>query len=178
MSGTRIAQIENRREIPAAKYRAAAFSRVRFPVLRLVPNANPAIQLTVYANTPHERRPSIMLRSTAELAGLRIHATDGDIGSLANVYFDDIHWQVRYFVVDTGHWLPGRLVLMSPAAVESADLTTRKLNVRLAKKQVEGSPGIEAHEPVSRQHEQHVAKYYGWPVYWPAEGCSRQRPRT
>ena len=58
-----------------------------------------------------------MLRSTADLAGLAIHATDGSFGSLADIYFDDIHWQVRYFVVDTGHWLPGRLVLISPASV-------------------------------------------------------------
>jgi hypothetical protein len=112
-----------------------------------------------------------MLRSTAELAGLAIHATDGNIGSVANVYFDDIHWRVRYFVVDTGHWLPGRQVLVSPAAVESADIRGQRLNVKLTKDQVEKSPGIESHETVSRQHEQHVAKYYGWPVYWPAEGA-------
>jgi hypothetical protein len=112
-----------------------------------------------------------MLRSTAELAGLAIHATDGNIGSVANVYFDDIHWRVRYFVVDTGHWLPGRQVLVSPAAVGSADIRGRRLNVKLTKDQVEKSQGIESHETVSRQHEQHVAKYYGWPVYWPAEGA-------
>jgi hypothetical protein len=112
-----------------------------------------------------------MLRSTAELAGLAIHATDGNIGTLTNIYFDDVQWCARYFVVDTGHWLPGRLVLISPAAVQSVDLDGRKLNVKLSKEQVEKSPGIESHEPVSRQHEQRVAKYYGWPVYWPVEGA-------
>jgi len=111
-----------------------------------------------------------MLRSTAELAGLAIHATDGTIGTLTNVLFDDIHWLVRYLVVDTGHWLPGRLVLISPASVDSADLAARQLHVKLTKAQVEASPGIESHETVSRQHEQRVAKYYGWPVYWPTEG--------
>jgi len=111
-----------------------------------------------------------MLRSTAELADLPIHATDGNIGSLTDIYFDDIHWRVRYFVVDTGHWLPGRLVLISPASVGHADLAQRELSVTLTKDQVEKSPGIESHETVSRQHEQKVAKYYGWPVYWPAEG--------
>ena len=117
-----------------------------------------------------------MLRSTAELAGLAIHATDGNIGSLTNVYFDDVQWCARYFVVDTGHWLPGRLVLISPASVTSVDMASRKLNVRLSKEQVEKSPGIESHEPVSRQHEQRVAKYYGWPVYWPAEGALAPEP--
>ncbi len=112
-----------------------------------------------------------MLRSTADLAGLAIHATDGNIGSVQDIYFDDIQWRVRYFVVDTGAWLPGRLVLISPTAIENADLGKHRLNVRLTKDQVEKSPGIESHETVSRQHEQHVAKYYGWPVYWPAEGA-------
>jgi hypothetical protein len=112
-----------------------------------------------------------MLRSTADLAELVIHATDGNMGSLADIYFDDIHWHVRYFVVDTGRWLPGRLVLISPASVASADATGRQLNVTLTKLQVEQSPGIETHETVSRQHELHMSKYYGWPVYWPAEGA-------
>jgi len=112
-----------------------------------------------------------MLRSTAEMASLAIHATDGNIGSLKDIYFDDIHWRVRYFVVDTGHWLPGRLVLVAPAAVASADAAGKLLNVKLTKKQVEDSPGIETHETVSRRHEVHMAKYYGWPVYWPAEGA-------
>lgn len=112
-----------------------------------------------------------MLRSIKELAGLSLHATDGNIGSLADVYFDDIHWRVRYFVVDTGNWLPGRLVLISPASVANVEVGHRQLNVTLTKGQVEKSPGIEAHETVSRQHEQHMSKYYGWPVYWPVEGA-------
>ncbi len=112
-----------------------------------------------------------MLRSIADLTGLGIHATDGNIGSLTDVYFDDIHWRVRYFVVDTGHWLPGRLVLISPASVANVEIRERHLNVSLTKGQVEKSPGIEAHETVSRHHELRMSKYYGWPVYWPTEGA-------
>ena len=118
-----------------------------------------------------------MLRSITDLAGLSLHATDGDIGSLTDVYFDDNHWRVRYFVVDTGNWLPGRLVLISPASVANVEVGQRQLNVTLTKGQVEKSPGIEAHETVSRQHEQHMSKYYGWPVYWPVEGAAHPSPR-
>lgn len=110
-----------------------------------------------------------MLHSTAELARLSIHATDGTIGSLENLYFDDIQWRVRYLVVDTGHWLPGRLVLIGPSSVERTDLPGRQLHVKLSKQQVADSPGIETHETVSRQHELHMARYYGWPVYWSAD---------
>src|SRR5262249_52697384 len=114
-------------------------------------------------NTRSSDGDQYMLRSIAELAGLAIHATDGNIGSLTDVYFDDNHWRVRYFVVDTGNWLPGRLVLISPASVAHVEIDKGQLDVTLTKGQVDKSPGIEAHETVSRQHEQRMSKYYGWP---------------
>ena len=54
-----------------------------------------------------------MLRSFAHLRGFTIQASDGEIGSLRDVYFDDRSTLVRYFVVDTGTWLPGRRVLLA-----------------------------------------------------------------
>jgi len=57
-----------------------------------------------------------MLRTAGELKGVTIQATDGDIGSVQDLYFDDHSWTVRYLVVDTGTWLPGRQVLISPFA--------------------------------------------------------------
>ena len=62
-----------------------------------------------------------MLRRVDELLGFRIHAADGDIGRVHDLYFDDQRWTVRYLVVDTRHWLPGRRVLLSPAAVRRPD---------------------------------------------------------
>ena len=46
-----------------------------------------------------------MLRSVSELTGYSILATDGQIGKVAEFYFDDITWTIRYLVVDTGNWL-------------------------------------------------------------------------
>ena len=62
-----------------------------------------------------------MLRSLKELQGYTISATDGDIGSVHDFYFDDQHWTVRYLVVDTGGWLSGRRVLVSPLALGRPD---------------------------------------------------------
>ena len=42
-------------------------------------------------------------------------ASDDDIGTVDNLLIDDVRWLVRYFVVDTGHWLPGKLVQLRPA---------------------------------------------------------------
>jgi hypothetical protein len=107
-----------------------------------------------------------MLKPLDELKGFTIGATDGDIGKIADFYFDDEKWTVRYLVVDTGGWLTGRQVLISPVAVTTVDLNASRVNVRLTKEQVEKSPGIEEHKPVSRQQEAAYFLYYNYPYYW------------
>jgi hypothetical protein len=108
-----------------------------------------------------------MLRSVNDLTGLTIGATDGDIGSVKNFYFDDQHWTIRYLVVDTGGWLSGRRVLISPFAIRGLDAAHDRLLVNLTKTQVERSPDIDTHRPMSREAEIAFSRYYGYPYYWP-----------
>lgn len=107
-----------------------------------------------------------MLQNTKELYGNKLAALDGDIGHVKDFYFDDKIWVIRYLVVDTGSWLTGRLVLLSPHAFSKLDQHEKTLHVKLLKKQIENSPSIESHKPVSRQYEIEYYRYYGWPVYW------------
>jgi hypothetical protein len=107
-----------------------------------------------------------MLENTKELYGKRLTAVDGDIGHVKDFYFDDAAWAVRYVVVDTGSWLTGRLVLLSPHAFATLDQGKKTLRVNLRKEQIEGSPSIAAHETVSQQFEEQYYRSYGWPVYW------------
>lgn len=107
-----------------------------------------------------------MLISTKDLNGIRIAATDGEIGRIKDFYFDDLNWVVRYLVVDTGTWLTGRLVLLSPHALGRFDQSAGVLHMNLSKAQIEKSPPIESHLPVSRQYEVEYYRYYGWPTYW------------
>jgi uncharacterized protein YrrD len=107
-----------------------------------------------------------MLRSEKELRGYTIRAIDGDIGKVHELYFDDLAWIVRYMVVDTGNWLPGRKVLLWPGALGQPDWETQSLSVGLTKEQVENSPHISSDEPVSRQMETDLHTYYGWTPYW------------
>jgi hypothetical protein len=109
-----------------------------------------------------------MLRKIKELKGYKLGARDGEIGHVKDVYFDDQTWTVRYLVADTGHWLPQRKVLLSPLAVSGIHTTPHgAMEVNLTKEQIEQSPSIEAHKPVSRQYEADYFQYYGWPYYWP-----------
>jgi hypothetical protein len=107
-----------------------------------------------------------MLDKAKILKGYKLHALDGEIGSVDEFYFDDKHWTVRYLVVDTGSWLMGREVLISPYSVSSVDRNSKTISVNLTKKQIEDSPPLESHKPVSRQYEDSYYAYYGWPSYW------------
>ena len=108
-----------------------------------------------------------MLRSMKnDLKGFTVGATDGDIGTVEEVYFDDTSFTVRHLVVDTGGWLSGRKVLISPMALRDIDWGGKRINATLTKAQVEKSPAIHTDRPVSRQHEIEYYGYYGYPSYW------------
>jgi hypothetical protein len=107
-----------------------------------------------------------MLVNETYLKGLVIRATDGELGTVDEIYFDDESWAIRYLTVDTGGWLGGRKVLISPLAIVQAHWPARRLDVALTKKQVENSPDIDTKKPVSRQHEIVYGGYYGYPAYW------------
>jgi uncharacterized protein YrrD len=107
-----------------------------------------------------------MLRSIKQLYGEKIGTPDGEIGHVKDFYFDDQQWAVRYVVVDTGSWLSGRLVLISPHAFGNFHQDGDCLLVNLTRQQIENSPPIELHKPVSRQYEEEYYRYYGWPAYW------------
>ncbi len=111
-----------------------------------------------------------MLRSVKELYGKRLGASDGDLGHVKDFYFDDESWAVRYVAADTGAWLPGRQVLISPHAFGSLSPNGKALMVALTRKQIENSPSIELHKPVSRQYEVAYYEHYGWPYYWEGGG--------
>jgi hypothetical protein len=107
-----------------------------------------------------------MLQNITELYGHKLAATDGDIGQIKDFFFNDQSWVIRYLVADTGSWLTGRLVLLSPHALGHLNRTEKILSVNLTRKQIENSPSIDAHKPVSRQYEIEYYRYYGWPTYW------------
>jgi uncharacterized protein YrrD len=107
-----------------------------------------------------------MLKNTKSLYGTKIMATDGHLGHITDFYFDDEIWVVRYVVVDTGTWLAERLVLLSPYAFGRLDTKAGILNSQLTKAQIEASPAIDTHRPISRQFEIDYHRHYGWPCYW------------
>lgn len=107
-----------------------------------------------------------MLRSTQTITGFEIGATDGVIGTVDRALFDDARWAIRYLVTDTGDWLSGRKVLISPRSIWAIDGTNQVVRVGLTRDQVANGPSIDVDKPVARQHEIAYSQYYGHAPYW------------
>ena len=108
-----------------------------------------------------------MLSKVKILNGYSIQNTnDETIGKVKDIYFDDRHWTVRYLVVNTGSWLAGRKVLISPYGLVGVNADHENIIANLTKKQIEASPSLNSDKPVSRQFESDYYGYYGWPCYW------------
>jgi hypothetical protein len=107
-----------------------------------------------------------MLRSTKEILGYTIGASDGELGGVHDVFFDDSEWVVRYLAVDTRKWLPGRKVLIAPVALGSPNWEHRVLPVGLTKEEVRNSPKIDSERPISRRQEEELYAHYQWVPYW------------
>ena len=107
-----------------------------------------------------------MLLAISALKGYAIEATDGRIGEVSDLLFDDQTWKIRWIVVDTGKWLSGRKVLLHPSAIGQPDYVRRQLRIKLSKAKVEASPDIFDHQPVSMRMESQLFEYYQWDPYW------------
>lgn len=107
-----------------------------------------------------------MLKSLKALEGYTLGASDGEVGKVSDFLFDDRSWAVRYLVVDTGGWLSGRKVLISPISLEAPDWEEGVFPVRCTRQQVEDAPPLDEHAPVSREYERSFYEHYGHGLYW------------
>jgi hypothetical protein len=109
-----------------------------------------------------------MLHLARKIRSAAVLATDGEIGAVDDFFFEEARWTVRYLHVDTGRWLSGKRVLISPMSVIPP---WNRSGVRLAltRDQVWHSPEVRS-ESLSRASEAQLLAYYGYPVYWGAGG--------
>ena len=108
-----------------------------------------------------------MLSKAKTLKGYSLQNTDGEtMGTVKEFYFDDRHWAVRYLIANTGNWLKGRQVMISPYALIAVNFDYQNIVADLTKRQIEDSPSSDSDKPVSRQFEESYYGYYGWPPYW------------
>lgn len=118
-----------------------------------------------------------MLRTTKSLIGYRLAASDGILGSVHDLYFDDDTGQIRHVVVDLGRHIPGRKVLLEPLVLGAPDWVHRIIPIPMSREEIRRSPRRDADKPVFRQIEEHVQNFYEWAPHWtPFSGEPEPQP--
>jgi hypothetical protein len=106
------------------------------------------------------------LRSAHEVEGYHIQATDGDIGHVRDFVLDDELWAIRYLIVDTLNWWPGKRVLISPQWIERVSWGESKVFLNLTRAAVKSSPEYSEQTLVTRDYEDLLHRHYQRPGYW------------
>lgn len=107
-----------------------------------------------------------MLTTLKHFKGYTVKAKNGVIGEVKDICFDDRHWIIRHFVIDTGTWLPGRQLLLSPAVLAQPNWSSRFFTIVLTKEQVKNSAGRDRKKLDDHKHKGTVDSNYKWPTYW------------
>lgn len=107
-----------------------------------------------------------MLYLTSTLKSYNIHATDGEMGKVKDIYFDDHSWAIRYAQIDTNKWLPTRNVYVSPSSFKGVNVEDELVEVNHTKETIKNSPTIPADSEISTANEESLTEYYGWNRYW------------
>jgi uncharacterized protein YrrD len=106
------------------------------------------------------------LRSTHDVSGHELQATDGEIGHVRDFIIDEETWAIRYLIVDTGNWWPGKKVFVSPQWIERVSWSEQKVFVRLLRQEVKRSPEYTDDSLVTRDYETGLHRHHGRQGYW------------
>jgi uncharacterized protein YrrD len=112
------------------------------------------------------KEPDPHLRSAKHVTGYHIQATDEEIGHVEDFFVDDESWTVRYMVIDTRNWLPGKKVVLAKDWIEKVSWEESKVFVSVARETVKNSPEYIPSSPLTREYEIQLYKYYQRPTYW------------
>lgn len=111
-----------------------------------------------------ERDPH--LRSTKDVSGYHVQATDGDLGHVEDFIIDDETWAIRYLVIDTGNWRSGKKVLISPRWIDRVSWEDSEVYVALSRESIEGSPEYTDESALTREYETGLHSHYERRGYW------------
>ncbi|HPS31354.1 MAG TPA: PRC-barrel domain-containing protein [bacterium] len=106
------------------------------------------------------------LRSTHDVTGHAIQASDGEIGHVDDFILDEKTWAIRYIVVDTTGWLSGKKVLISPHWIDRISWEESKVFINLTKEMIKASPEYTDDFLITRSYETGLHKHYNRPGYW------------
>lgn len=114
------------------------------------------------------------LRSVKEMIPYHIQARDGEIGHVDDALIEDTNWAIRYLIVDTRNWLPGKKVLLAPQWIEAVDWEKALVSVDLPRQRIQEAPEYDTDAPISREYEVRLFQHYSREGYWDGQNSSHQ----
>jgi hypothetical protein len=106
------------------------------------------------------------LRSTHDVSGHHIQAADDEIGHVEDFIIDDETWAIRYLIIDTRNWWPGKKLLVSPQWIERVSWDESKVFVNLPRETIKQSPEYTEESVLNRDYETRLHGYYNRQGYW------------
>jgi uncharacterized protein YrrD len=120
-------------------------------------------------STSGEKNWDPHLRSAKDVSGHSIQATDEKIGEVDDFIVDDENWTIRYFIIDTGNWLPGKKVLIAPQWIDRISWEDSKVFVNVTADSIKNAPEYDETVDLTRTYETSLYDYYGRKGYWTEE---------
>lgn len=115
---------------------------------------------------PDEKEHDPHLLSSQEVTGYRIQAADGEIGHVEDFIIDDEAWAIRYLIINTQNWWPGKKVLIAPQWIKHVSWSDAKVFVNLPRETIKLAPEYTDDSLLSREYEDELHKYYNRQGYW------------
>ena len=106
------------------------------------------------------------LRSTQDVSGHHVVATDGEIGHISDFIIDSETWMIRYLILDTQNWWPGKKVLVSPMWVNRVSWDEAKVFVNISRVEIQQSPAYTEDTLILRNFEEGLFSHYNKRGYW------------
>lgn len=135
----------------------------------VLPNAESEIVLDAARRATEAQLPPLdgadHLHGVASVKDYYVHAVDGDIGHVENILADDANWEIRYFVIATRNWWPGKIVQLSPYAVKNIDWFGEHINMNVTRDQVRSAPAWDPLAMMDKASEDALHSHFGWPGY-------------
>lgn len=155
-------------EMPVSRQEAAKSGDL-YPSLAYMGMAGAGILIpsVPVVKSEHQKTEAMMLtgdrhlRSSKEITGYQIHATDGEIGSVEDFIIDSMNWHIEFLVVETGSWFSGKRIILATDRIKDISWSTSRIIVDVSVEQVAGSPEFDEKYPVNVVYEKNLRDYYG-----------------
>jgi sporulation protein YlmC with PRC-barrel domain len=107
-----------------------------------------------------------MKHSLKKLVGYSIETNDGKEGKIKDFLFDEDNWTIRYLEADFGSFFKDKRVILPIDAIIHPNWENNQIMLNISKEQIEFSPTPEDVPTITREYEQRLYEYYGYPMYW------------